>query len=170
MSDDSLFRKIILEIPKATRVLDLGSGNNGQWPSGRPVRYAKILGAAGYQVTAVDRKEGVGLPWPGVEYFQTSVEEFLKTNYQPSDLVICSNILQFVDPQAIVDLPKLVATGGYLFVRTFADQVVVLETVSSIEGLELLDERAYTVHENHPPEGQHTHDVVELVFRKLQVE
>ena len=166
MSDDSLFRKIILELPKTSRILDLGSGNGGQRPDGWPVRYAKILGAAGYQVTAVDRKGGVGLPWPGVEYRQNSVEDFFKSEYKPFDFVICSNILQFVDPAVIADLPKLVAPGGYLFVRTFADQATVLEVLSSMDGLELLDERAYTVHEDHPPEGPHTHDIVEIIFRR----
>lgn len=164
---EDLFREIIRQLPKMSRILDLGSGNGGQRPEGQPVRYAKTLGKAGYRVTAVDKRIGVELPWPGVEYLQTSAEEFLKTNYQPYDFVICSNILQFSDPLVITDLPKLVAPGGHLFVRTFANLPTVLEALCTLDGLELLDERTYTVQEDHPPEGPHTHEVVELVFRRL---
>lgn len=166
MNDDPLLRQIIVDLPRGSRILDLGSGNGGQRPTGWPVRYAKVLGKAGFQVTAVDTGAGVGLPWPGVEYVQTSVEDFVRVHQRQYHLVICSNVLQCVDVSAIADLPKLVAPGGYLFVRTFANLPKVLEALRALDGLELLDERTYTVQEDHPLEGPHSHEVVELVFRR----
>ncbi len=117
-----LLRPLIVALPQGSNILDLGSGSGNILPAGWPAPWAKVLGADGFQVDAVDKDPGVALPWPGVTYFRQPVEDFLAMLDQQKkyQLIIASNISRFIKPaDCLRQLPKVLAPGGVIFVRTF---------------------------------------------------
>ena len=172
-STDKFLNAITLELPRGSRVLDLGSGSGGKWNA----NYAKFLGKQGYVVTAVDKEPGVGLPWPGVTYLQKSVEQFLVEYKKFFSLVMLRCVLPFIPRECVNLAAAHLVPGGILYVLTFEpgdgilpDKLLVpkeeLQKELKLIGMQEMVSESYTLSDDHPPRGPHTHKMLALVYRK----
>lgn len=170
---DKFLKAILRDLPTGSRVLDLGSGD-GKFV---PAKIAKSLGQMGYRVTAVDKKPGYKLPWKGVNYIQTSVEQYL-VNFQNSyELILMRCILPFIARECVALATAHLNPGGILYALTFQPTDPVIpqrllmpkaETQQLMQdaGLKEIITEEYTEKDNHPPLGKHEHHLMALVYRK----
>ena len=92
----------------AQRVLDVGCGNG---------YFAELVAARGYQVTGIERKEGVshGFP-PSVQLVETDLEQGLPPLDGLFDVIVCADILEHLrDPARLLrELRAVLKPGGML--------------------------------------------------------
>ena len=160
-------------LPKAGKILDLGCGKGGN---------SIFLAEKGFKVTAVDiDKEVIGeikKNYPKINAVNKSILEFdfPENEY---DLILTLNVLHFLnfeDAKKIINrMLKSLNENSLIYLQVFSvnnpcKKFAHLFTKEELQKLfsenKILELEEFSIKDNHPPTGEHEHNIIRTLIRK----
>lgn len=160
-------------LPQKGNVLDLGCGMGGN---------SVFLAEKGFNVTCVDKDREVISEirdnYPDINAINSEILDFQFPENE-YDLVIILNVLHFFkleDIKKIIEnILKSLKNNGLLYLQVFSKKDPNKKFLHLFDKKELsnffskhkiLELEQFTKKENHPPTGEHEHEVIRMLIRK----
>jgi SAM-dependent methyltransferase len=136
-------------------IIDLGCGYGAD---------SYFLAQKGYEIIAVDEENNIKFQHPNLTFVQQRIDKLIDKKFNG---VIANFSLHFLDPEirlkTIKHYLENLKPGGTFYILTF-------EKIITPAFLKLFPQETtieyYTKEDNHPPFGQHTHQIAKVIYQQ----